>query len=176
MTKPVRIALVAVAAALAASTACPGLDVRPQPPPCQTGLVAVLIPNPFPGAAQRCPILVNLVEVGGGTVQRRVGVASSGISQYLPPNAIEPKSGCYGKDCPRLAVSMSADSLVTTTIDGGYAGIDPCSGNPMMEGPGGSGGWTGASNYFSDALLIRVAQDADRARAAAATSRAPGSP
>jgi hypothetical protein len=171
MIKTVHITFAAVATLAAATQpACPGLEVRPTPPPCESGFVALLMPNPFPGAAARgCPILATSVEVGSGKIYSRRAIPATDLPSFLPSNSAEPKAGCLNKPCPRLTVSFESAASFTLSTDSGAA-ADPCSGNPMMEWPGSSNS-VAFGGFLNDALMIKAAQDADRARVASLSAQ-----
>jgi hypothetical protein len=157
---PFRPILLVVAALLA----CPGPlqdgVFRPmQSPPNKPGLVAVITPNHAPGAAQLCPVMVYVVEVGAGVVQSRTGATFDKLGSYLPPNEVDPKAGCIGKECPRMTLFFNAPSSSIGTQDDGGTAADPCAGNPMMPGVGGGAG-------IPEAALVKLAREADLSREA----------
>jgi len=152
-------AAVLLAATTAGTPSCPSAQVRPTLAN-RPGLVTVFVPNRAYGNPQACPVIVYTVDVGAGKIESRMNVTIAGMTAYLPPNPTNPKAGCIGKGCPRAAVFLTPPGTQTASpISSASAGLtgdtDPCSGNPMMEGSGGSG--------VTERAVIQVGQSTDSA-------------
>src|SRR5262249_17349804 len=137
-----------------------------RPPPQvlvnQPGLVTVIVQNQQ-AFALKCPFIAHVVDVGSGKLQSAAYVSPAALPQYLPPNPADPKSGRLKEPCPRMALFFTAPLIINKSdggSDGGTGGADPCGGNPMMPGEGGSSG-------LSSAQAVKIAQEADSSREAA---------